>query len=165
MIAKNHRSTVSLWLCVAALAAAVACQSSGTTPVTATNAAALTNKIDDDKDGKVDESDEGKDDDGDGKVDEAGEHSDACKKRHDGASRASVTPGVHGSGKHGDDRDEAKGQGGRSGDDSDLDCSDVDSADAGSDDDDKSQKADRDEDDQDDEGKSSAVAPDAGAAP
>jgi hypothetical protein len=77
MRSSKHVSWISLMLCVAALALP-ACGGGSSSPDTSGTAAALTNKLDDDKDGRVDEGDEGKDEDEDGKVDEASEHEDAC---------------------------------------------------------------------------------------
>jgi hypothetical protein len=77
MKSSKQVSWISLMLCVAALALPACGGANGGIDSTGTSAA-LTNNVDDDKDGRVDEGDEGSDDDQDGKVDEAAEHEDAC---------------------------------------------------------------------------------------
>jgi hypothetical protein len=73
----HSNSMVGLWLCVAALALAPACSGSNGGVSTGTSLA-LTNNLDDDVDGKVDEAGEGDDEDSDGTVDEANEDADGC---------------------------------------------------------------------------------------
>lgn len=70
---------INLALCIAALVVP-ACGGASGAPDTTATAAALTNKADDDHDGRIDESGEGSDEDADGKVDESAEHEDACAK-------------------------------------------------------------------------------------
>jgi hypothetical protein len=84
MMAKKRMDSV-LWMCIAALGCVPACSgSTPAAPTAAANTAALSNAMDDDSDGTVDENDEGMDEDEDGTVDEANEHHDMCMKRHHG---------------------------------------------------------------------------------
>jgi len=71
----------AFWMSVMLLCSAPACNSTPSTTAAEARAAALTNKVDDDRDGHVDEQDEGLDEDQDGTVDEQNEHKDACEHR------------------------------------------------------------------------------------
>ena len=71
----------AFWMSVLLLCSAPACGSTASTTAAEARAAALTNKVDDDRDGHVDENDEGLDEDQDGTVDEQNEHQDACEHR------------------------------------------------------------------------------------
>jgi len=90
MLEKKIQS--ALWVGLLLLSvSACGTQSSAADTVADARAAALTNKVDDDKDGQIDENDEGLDEDEDGRVDESGEHHDACERRHHEEASASST--------------------------------------------------------------------------
>ena len=76
------------WMFVAVLWSSSACTSTPSSTLAEARAAALTNQVDDDMDGNVDENDEGLDEDEDGKVDESNEHQDLCKHRHEKVATA-----------------------------------------------------------------------------
>lgn len=76
------RLETQLLLLVGALCAAPACGGTVAPDAADVRTAALSNGMDDDSDGTVDETDEGLDEDEDGEVDEADEHHDACMRRH-----------------------------------------------------------------------------------
>jgi hypothetical protein len=78
----SWRHILVLGSCIVALTTAFGC-GSGSSSTPSSSRAALTNKVDDDHDGKTDEAGEGKDDDKDHKVDEAGEDKDACESADD----------------------------------------------------------------------------------
>lgn len=83
MFEKKLQSALMMGLFVLSVSACGS-QSNATDTVANARAAALTNQVDDDQDGHVDENDEGLDEDEDGRVDESGEHRDACEHRRHG---------------------------------------------------------------------------------
>mgnify|MGYP003449797673 FL=1 len=127
-MSNKQASSVSLWLCIAFLALGPACGggAAGDSVSAGGTNAALTNKLDDDKDGRIDEGDEGLDEDDDGEVDEADEHKDACAARAE--KRASAQPEQDDAGDS-DDADELRSAEPDDEDETehedDLDCSDV----------------------------------------
>lgn len=121
MFEKKFQSV--LWISVLLLSgSACGSQNAAVDSVANARAAALTNQVDDDKDGDVDENDEGLDDDQDGRVDEGEEHHDACRHRADHHEDSDSDAGVDEDSesdealhKHGSDDEDSQGDEGHSG--------------------------------------------------
>ena len=76
---KKSRALILLCSCLMALFSVPACGTSDDPSTNQGDTSALTNEIDDDADGDIDEDGEGEDEDEDGATDEEGEDEDACE--------------------------------------------------------------------------------------